>query len=42
MENRIVTLDEFIIRRQKDFNYASGELTALLRDIGIAAKIVNR
>lgn len=40
--NRIVTLDEFIIRRQKDFTYASGELTGLLRDIGVAAKIVNR
>ena len=40
--NRIVTLDEFIIRRQKDFPYASGELTSLLRDIGVAAKIVNR
>ena len=40
--DRIVTLDEFIIRRQKDFSYASGELTGLLRDIGVAAKIVNR
>lgn len=40
--NRIVTLDEFIIQRQKDFPYASGELTGLLRDIGVAAKIVNR
>ena len=40
--NRIVTLDEFIIKRQKDFPYASGELTMLLRDIGVAAKIVNR
>lgn len=40
--NRIVTLDEFIIRRQNDFDYATGELTALLRDIGVAAKIVNR
>lgn len=37
-----VTLDEFIIRKQKDFPYASGELTNLLRDIGVAAKIVNR
>ncbi len=36
------TLDEFILKRQKDFPYASGELTGLLRDIGIAAKIVNR
>jgi fructose-1,6-bisphosphatase I len=41
-QNRIITLDEFIIRRQNDFEYATGELTALLRDIGVAAKIVNR
>jgi fructose-1,6-bisphosphatase I len=40
--NRIVTLDEFIIRRQNDFEYSTGELTALLRDIGVAAKIINR
>lgn len=40
--NRIVTLDEFIIRRQNDFDYATGELTGLLRDLGVAAKIVNR
>lgn len=40
--NRIVTLDEFILRREKDFPFATGELTSLLRDIGVAAKIVNR
>jgi fructose-1,6-bisphosphatase I len=40
--DRIVTLDEFIIHRQKDFPIATGELTGLLRDIGVAAKIVNR
>ena len=40
--NRIVTLDEFIIRTGKDFDYSTGELTGLLRDIGVAAKIVNR
>ena len=40
--DKIVTLDEFIIHRQKDFPFASGELTGLLRDIGVAAKIVNR
>ena len=40
--DRIITLDEFIIKRQKDFPYASGELTGLLRDIGVASKIVNR
>jgi fructose-1,6-bisphosphatase I len=42
MQNRIVTLDEFIIHRQKEHPFASGELTGLLRDIGVAAKIVNR
>ncbi len=36
------TLDEFVIRRQKDFPYAQGELSRLLRDIGLAAKVVNR
>jgi len=40
--SEITTLDEFIIQRQKDFSYATGELTGLLRDIGVAAKIVNR
>lgn len=40
--NRIVTLDEFIIKRQKEFSFATGELTSLLRDIGVAAKIINR
>jgi len=40
---KIVTLDEFIIRNQNDDSaFESGELTGLLRDIGVAAKIVNR
>nr|MBS0038546.1 class 1 fructose-bisphosphatase [Saprospiraceae bacterium] len=39
---RITTLDEFIITRQKSYSSATGELTGLLRDIGLAAKIVNR
>ncbi len=38
----IETLDEFVIRRQTDFPYAQGELSRLLRDIGLAAKVVNR
>ena len=37
-----MTLGQFIIERQADFPYAKGELSRLLRDIGIAAKIVNR
>lgn len=42
MNEKITTLDEFIFKRQNDFEYAAGELTALLRDIGVAAKIINR
>lgn len=40
--NKVITLGQFIIERQTDFPYAKGELSRLLRDIGIAAKIVNR
>jgi fructose-1,6-bisphosphatase I len=36
------TLGEFIIENQKDFPYASGELSQLLSSIRIAAKVVNR
>lgn len=39
---RVTTLDEFIIQRQKDFPFASGDLSKLLRDIGLATKIVSR
>lgn len=39
---KFTTLGQFIIERQSDFPYAKGELSRLLRDIGIAAKIVNR
>ena len=38
----VKTLGQFIIEKQKDFPYAKGELSRLLRDIGIASKIVNR
>ncbi|RZL47451.1 MAG: class 1 fructose-bisphosphatase [Pedobacter sp.] len=38
----ITTLGQFIIEKQADFSYAKGELSRLLRDIGIASKIVNR
>ena len=36
------TLDRFIQLKQSDFPYATGELSQLLRDIALAAKIVNR
>lgn len=41
-KNRVITLDEFIITRQQNFPYATGDLSKLLRDIGFAAKIINR
>jgi fructose-1,6-bisphosphatase I len=37
----IVTLSEFIMERQADFPYASGDLSRLLADVGIASKIIN-
>ncbi|MFL5754576.1 MAG: class 1 fructose-bisphosphatase [Bacteroidia bacterium] len=39
---KVKTLGQFIIEKQSDFPFAKGELSRLLRDIGIAAKIVNR
>ena len=39
---KLITLDEFIFQKEKDFPYSSGELSGLLRDIGLASKIVNR
>lgn len=38
----VKTLSEFIIERQDDFPFATGELSRLLNDIVIATKIVNR
>lgn len=37
-----ITLDRFIKSKQDEFNYASGELSQLLRDIALASKVVNR
>ncbi len=37
-----ITLDRFILRQQDAFAYATGELSQLLRDLALAAKIVNR
>ncbi|HKK89645.1 MAG TPA: class 1 fructose-bisphosphatase [Saprospiraceae bacterium] len=38
----LITLGEFIFDRQKEFKDATGDLSAVLRDISVAAKIVNR
>lgn len=39
---RIITLNEFIIRRQANIPYAKGELSNLLHHISIAAKVVHK
>ncbi len=38
----VKTLGQFIIEKQTDFPFSKGELSRLLADISIAAKIVNR
>lgn len=41
VNRRVQTLDEFTIQQMRDFPNATGELSGLLRDIGLAAKRVN-
>lgn len=36
------TLDRYIKKKQDEFQYATGELSQLLRDIALAGKVVNR
>ncbi len=40
--SKVTTLNEFIMDRQHDFAYATGELSRLLSDISVASKIVTR
>jgi fructose-1,6-bisphosphatase I len=41
INRRIQTLDEFTIQQMRDFPHATGELSGLLRDIGLASKRIN-
>ncbi|HQR93675.1 MAG: fructose-bisphosphatase class I [Bacteroidetes bacterium 24-39-8] len=41
INRNILTLDEFTIQQMRQFPNATGELSSLLRDIGLAAKRVN-
>ena len=40
--SKVTTLHEFIMDRQADFPYASGELSRLLTDIAVASKVVSK
>ncbi len=41
VNRQILTLDEFTIQQMRQFPSATGELSSLLRDVGLAAKRVN-
>ena len=41
INRQILTLDEFTIQSLRQFPHATGELSTLLRDIGLAAKRIN-
>jgi fructose-1,6-bisphosphatase I len=38
----LMTLDEFTVYQTRQFSNASGELSTLLRDIGLACKLINK
>lgn len=42
MTRKLITLDEFTIHETRQFPQAKGELSALLRDIGLACKLINK
>src|ERR1041385_2161908 len=41
VNRKVLTLDEFTIQQLREFPRATGELSGLLRDMGLAAKRVN-
>src|SRR4029077_4567589 len=41
VNRKVLTLDEFTIQQLREFPQATGELSGLLRDMGLAAKRVN-
>jgi fructose-1,6-bisphosphatase I len=40
--SKLITLQEFILRNQADYSFATGEFSRLLNDIAVASKIVSR
>jgi fructose-1,6-bisphosphatase I len=41
-QHKLLTLDEFTIQETRKFPLATGELSSLLRDIGLASKMINK
>lgn len=42
LQHSVITLNEFILEKQKEIPFAKGELSRLLHHMGLAAKVVNR
>ena len=42
LKGKLITMDEFTIQETRKFPQATGELSSLLRDIGLAGKIINK
>lgn len=40
-KRKLITLDEFTVYQTRQFSKATGELSTILRDIGLACKIIN-
>lgn len=40
--HRVYTLEQFISERERDFTFATGELSNILRSISLASKVINR
>jgi fructose-1,6-bisphosphatase I len=41
-QRKLMTLDEFTIQETRKFKQATGELSSILRDIGLACKMINK
>ena len=41
-QSKLITMDEFTIQETRKFPQATGELSSLLRDLGLAGKIINK
>jgi fructose-1,6-bisphosphatase I len=41
-KKKLITMDEFTIQETRKFPQATGELSSLLRDIGLAGKLINK
>lgn len=41
-ESNVTTLEQFVIQKEQNFPYATGQLSKIIRDIVLASRIINR